>query len=157
MTGRPIFLAALAAATLSAVTAHADGAAAYKRCAVCHLANGQGVPGAYPPLAGRVADLAATPAGRAYLVLVPAKGVGGPMQVNGTTYRGFMPQQAGLAASDLADLLNYAGQTLGGSSAKGFKPFAPAEVDRILKQHASAQPADVAALRPKPATVAARR
>jgi len=53
----------------------ADGETIYqKRCAACHLANGQGVPGAFPPLAGRIDSAATDAAGRQYLVMVLEKG-----------------------------------------------------------------------------------
>jgi hypothetical protein len=156
MTRRLGFVAAAAAFSLCAGAAQADGAAAYRRCAVCHLPSGEGVPGAYPPLAGRVAELAATAEGRAYVILAPSRGVGGAMEVKGVAYRGFMPAQSGLTAGELADLLNYAGQALGGG-AKDFQPFTAAEVEATLKQHAAAQPGDVAALRPATPAVAGGR
>lgn len=37
--------------------AQADGAKLYAQCAGCHQANGQGLPGAFPPLAGHVAEI----------------------------------------------------------------------------------------------------
>ena len=41
-----------------------------QRCAACHLSNGAGVPGAFPPLKTDVRKLAGTVAGRRYLALV---------------------------------------------------------------------------------------
>ncbi|MCH1928364.1 cytochrome C-552, partial [Shewanella sp. C31] len=37
--------------------AQADGAKIYAQCAGCHQQNGQGIPGAFPPLAGHMAEI----------------------------------------------------------------------------------------------------
>src|SRR5215471_19140641 len=46
-------------------------------CGVCHQPSGLGVPGAFPPLAGHVAESFAQPNGRAYLVRVVLYGLSG--------------------------------------------------------------------------------
>ncbi len=43
-----ILLAFAGLAGAGPATAADDGATIYKRCAACHLANGAGVPGAFP-------------------------------------------------------------------------------------------------------------
>ena len=111
----------------SAAAQDVDGAAIYKRCAACHLATGAGVPGAFPPLRTDVRAMAMKPAGRRYLTLVVTKGVSGPITVEGKTYRGVMPAQAGLNDAQVAAVLNHVLAT----SAKGTpaaKPFTAAEV-----------------------------
>ena len=50
--------------------AQADGAKIYAQCAGCHQANGQGIPGAFPPLAGHVAEILSKAGGREYLIKV---------------------------------------------------------------------------------------
>ncbi len=132
---------------LAAGAARAEDAAVYQRCAACHGTEGQGAPGAFPPLAGRVAELAAAPGGRTFVILAPSKGLAGEIIVDRTVYRGFMPPQ-GLSPADLADALNYAGQTLGGRQARTFRPFTAAEIERVLADHPSAGPSELAALRP---------
>ena len=105
--------AAMAAALFSVVNAAEpaaldQGAKVYQRCAACHLASGQGVPGAFPALAGRVADAASLDAGRDYLVMSVVVGVSGEIVVNGSRIHGFMPAQAGLSDADIAAVLNHA-------------------------------------------------
>ncbi len=45
------------AAATSGSTAPVDGAAVYQNCAACHQAQGTGIPGAFPPLAGHLPKL----------------------------------------------------------------------------------------------------
>lgn len=128
---------------LFAATADVDGAAVYKRCAACHLPDRSGVPGAFPPLKADVKSLAAQSEGRRYLVLVVTKGVFGPIVVDGKTYRGMMPAQAGLSDAEIAAVLNYV--TEGGNG----KAFTAAEVAAIKTADAALRPADVGALNQK--------
>lgn len=66
----------------------ADGAAVYAaRCAACHQANGQGLAGAFPPLAG--SEWVTGDAMRLAKILL--HGVQGPITVKGVTYNGAMP------------------------------------------------------------------
>src|SRR5438105_15113831 len=71
--------------------AYADGAETFSaRCAVCHQADGHGVPGVYPPLANSVGDYLRLSQGRAYLVHVVSFGMTGAITSHGQTYSGFM-------------------------------------------------------------------
>lgn len=56
-------------------------------CATCHQLNGQGVPGAFPPLAG--ADWVT--GDEATLIRILLHGLQGPIEVNGNNYNGVMP------------------------------------------------------------------
>lgn len=56
-------------------------------CVACHQANGQGVAGVYPPLAG--SDWVTGNEERVIRVLL--HGLSGPVDVGGTTYNGAMP------------------------------------------------------------------
>ena len=56
-------------------------------CAACHQTSGQGVPGAFPPLAG--SEWVLGKEDRVIRVLL--HGLGGPIQVKGNTYNGAMP------------------------------------------------------------------
>ena len=56
-------------------------------CATCHQLNGQGVPGAFPPLAG--ADWVT--GDEATLIRILLHGLQGPIEVNGNSYNGVMP------------------------------------------------------------------
>lgn len=120
MMRRAAILLALAGLAASGPVARADdGATVYKRCAACHLADGAGVPGAFPSLKVDAKALAATPAGRPYLALVVIRGVSGPLTVAGKAYRGTMPAQAGLNDAQVAAVLNH---VVKGSSARAFTP-----------------------------------
>jgi mono/diheme cytochrome c family protein len=83
-----------------------DGAQVYTSCAVCHQANGQGVPGAFPPLAGHAADL--YEADPSYLAQVVLFGLEGAITVDGAQYASNMPAwQASLSDAQIAAVLNH--------------------------------------------------
>ena len=65
----------------------AKGKQAYTTCAACHQANGQGLPGTYPPLAGSEFVLGKEDR----LIRILLHGLGGPVQVKGNTFNGAMP------------------------------------------------------------------
>jgi mono/diheme cytochrome c family protein len=77
------------------------------QCAACHQASGEGVPGAFPPLAGHVPELAVAEGGREYLINVVLYGLQGEIEVHGETYDGVMPAWAQLDDEQIADVLNY--------------------------------------------------
>lgn len=65
-----------------------DGAELYaQQCVACHQANGEGMAGAFPPLAGSewVTGDAELP------IKVLLSGLGGPVEVKGQSYNGAMP------------------------------------------------------------------
>ncbi len=73
-------------------------------CAVCHQANGEGLPGAFPPLAGSdwVLGDPARP------VLVVLYGLQGPIEVNGRSWNSVMPAQGpNLDDEKVAQVLSY--------------------------------------------------
>jgi cytochrome c553 len=145
-----MFRVAIIAGIMAATNAAADdGAAAWKRCAACHRADGKGVPGAFPRLAGRLHDAAQSDAGRAYLILTVTAGVMGPIDVDGKTIRGIMPAQAGLTDADVAAVLNHASALPGpdGKTAEPIKPFTAEEVAAVKAAHSGASPNAVHAAR----------
>ena len=78
------------AADASAAAPQPDGAALFaQHCVACHQANGQGLPGAFPPIANHVGELVA--ADRTYPVQLLLYGMTGPITVKGTAYNGLMP------------------------------------------------------------------
>jgi mono/diheme cytochrome c family protein len=130
-----------------AQTTPADhGAKIYQRCAACHLPNGQGVPGAFPTLAGRVSQAAARDDGRDYLVMTVVAGVMGAIDVDGKTIRGIMPAQAGLADADIAAVLNHV-IVMPDASAVKARPFTAEEVAAIKARHQQSTPSSVHTLR----------
>lgn len=77
-------------------------------CVTCHLANGQGMKGTFPPLAK--SD---------FLVKYPEKsihsikfGMNGKVVVNGVTYNNAMPP-SGFADDEIADVMNYIRNSFG--------------------------------------------
>lgn len=130
-----------------AVAADAQDLALYQqRCAACHLPDGAGVPGAFPPLAGRVDAIAADPSGRRYLVAVISKGLTGALDVDGTTYQGVMPAQGGLSDEQVAQLLN--GLRFLGTPSAGGEAFTATEVARLRAADADLGMQGVVSLRP---------
>ena len=105
-----------------------DGAAAYAPCAACHMANGLGLPGAFPPLAGHAPELYA--ADRTYPVLVLLFGVMGQIQIDGTPYNGLMPAHAHLGDAELAAILNHVMTAFGNDELlpDDFTPYEAADV-----------------------------
>jgi mono/diheme cytochrome c family protein len=106
-----------ASAVAEPASAGAEEQAAYlTHCAACHLANGQGVPSAFPPFDARIGRWAATDAGRDYLASVVGNGLFGPIEVNGVQYMGAMPQMKHIDAAEIAGALNYAVGVFGGTN-----------------------------------------
>lgn len=69
-----------------------------QRCVSCHQADGQGLAGAFPPLAGAEYAVAANKAVPIRIVLY---GMQGPVTVKGVQYNGVMPPGGtGIAMSD---------------------------------------------------------
>ncbi len=81
-------------------------------CAICHQANGNGLPGAFPPLAG--SDYFADDRMRA--VEATIKGLSGPITVNGVEYNAVMPAMNYLSDEDLAAILSYVLTSWGNSA-----------------------------------------
>ncbi|MCA9795437.1 MAG: multicopper oxidase domain-containing protein, partial [Candidatus Eremiobacteraeota bacterium] len=79
------------------------GAAVFKRnCVACHQAEGQGVKGAFPPLAG--SDFLNQNPDKA--ISAVANGLTGEITVNGNKYNNVMPR-LGLKDEDIANVLTY--------------------------------------------------
>ncbi len=72
-------------------------------CFACHMANGEGLPGIFPPLAG--SDFLKADKDRATRIAV--KGLSGPVVVNGKTFNNIMPPQSQLDDTQVADVLTY--------------------------------------------------
>ncbi len=73
-----------------------------QNCVACHQAEGQGIPGAIPPLAG--SDFLNADETRAIEVVV--NGLDGPITVNGNTFNSIMPSLQ-LSDEDVANVLTY--------------------------------------------------
>jgi cytochrome c oxidase subunit 2 len=91
--------------TAAAVPADDLGASTYAaNCASCHQASGEGVLGAFPPLAGHAAEL--LEADRNYLPKVLLYGLQGEITVGGERYNGQMPAWQQLSDEAIAQTLN---------------------------------------------------
>ena len=80
-------------------------------CFACHLQEGQGLPGVFPPLAG--SDYLLTDKERAVRTVL--KGLNGPITVNGKPYNNVMPPQE-FTDDQVADVLTYVMNTWGNSA-----------------------------------------
>lgn len=72
-------------------------------CLACHQATGEGLPGAFPPLAK--SDYLLSDPDRAVGVVV--RGLTGEVTVNGQTYNSVMPAMSQLSDQQIADVLTY--------------------------------------------------
>ena len=91
-----------------------DGASVFSsRCAACHQATGQGLPGAFPPLAGSEFVLG----DEERVVRIVLHGLTGPVTVKGQSFNGAMPAWAdALSDAEIAAVLTYVRSSWGNSA-----------------------------------------
>ncbi|MEO5754089.1 MAG: cytochrome c [Chthoniobacterales bacterium] len=97
-------------------------------CATCHQANGLGVGGQYPPLAGsEYVD-----GGTKRLGMILLKGLQGPLTVNGQQYGSavMQPWEKTLNDQRIADVLTYIRQEWGNKA----EPVAPEGISALRKE-----------------------
>jgi nitrite reductase (NO-forming) len=82
-------------------------------CVGCHQAEGQGIPGTFPPLAK--SDFLMADTGR--VIETVLNGLTGPLEVNGQRYNGTMPPMGHLMDQDIADVLTYIRTSWGNTGA----------------------------------------
>jgi mono/diheme cytochrome c family protein len=98
-------------------------------CSACHQPSGQGVAGAFPPLAGHAPQLFEQK-GSAFMVRLVLFGMTGAIEVDGTQYNGVMPSWSSLRDDEIAAAINEV-LTAWGNEAhlpKDFKPVLPSDV-----------------------------
>lgn len=101
-------------------------------CVACHQGNGQGIPGAFPPLAnGHVPDLLAVEGGRTYLMHVILHGLSGEISVDGNIYNGAMPAWGQLTNEQIADVLTYISTAWENEPPEEFEPFTAEEIEEL--------------------------
>lgn len=114
-----------------------------KHCVACHQADGEGIPGLAPPLAGVLSKVAEVEVGRMYIAQVLFSGMAGTIKTRGNKFTGAMPSQSALSDHELAAVASYVLATFNGSSVvlkpEGFaalrgKPLPPAEVRKLREQ-----------------------
>ncbi len=109
-----------------------DGAKLYaQNCAGCHQAQGQGVPGAFPPLAGNPELF-----NDDYPVLVVLFGLQGPIEVKGQKINSAMPPFGHLSDAEIAAIVNDVRKAWGNDelTPKGLKPLTPEGVAELRKK-----------------------
>ena len=98
-------------------------------CSSCHQPNGEGIVGAFPPLAGHMPELVQAEGGREYLINVLLYGLQGEINVEGQTYNGVMTAWASLGDEQIAAVLNHESTSWGNADAlPNFEPFQPEEI-----------------------------
>jgi nitrite reductase (NO-forming) len=80
-------------------------------CFACHQSEGQGVPGAFPPLAK--SDFLMANKERSILSVI--KGLSGKITVNGKDFDGVMPAVTNISDDDVANVLSYVRNSFGNS------------------------------------------
>ena len=107
-------------------------------CTTCHQADGQGMAGAFPPLAGHAANL--FKAERSYLPKLLLNGLEGQISVGGNSYNGQMPAWSQLSDEELAGTLNYVLSSWGnGAELPDFEPYTAEEIAPFRDETLSAQ------------------
>lgn len=101
----------------------AAGAEHYAVCQTCHQADGNGLPNAFPPLAG--SDFVNGP-GAPHIAIV-LHGLTGPVTVKGQSFNSAMAPWASLSDEQIAGAINYERASWGNSGA----PVTVADVARI--------------------------
>lgn len=125
-----------------------SGADAFATCSACHLADGAGVPGAFPPLRNRASTIAALEGGRQYLITAVAYGLMGTIEIDGMQYFGVMAgNAAAMPPAAIAAVLNYVVFELADEPPADVEPFTAAEVAEVQAGVSPQSPAAAGALR----------
>src|SRR5438045_7274518 len=100
-------------------------------CQTCHQANGEGVPGQYPPLAGSEF----TNGGSRRMAMIVMKGLQGPVKVKGQTYGTavMQPWDKTLPDQKIADVMTYERSEWG----NGASPVTAEQIAALRKELAS--------------------
>lgn len=117
---RALLLAAGLLAVAGPALAQTAPPAYRSNCQGCHQADAKGLPGQFPRLNGRAAQIAATPDGRKYLMHAVLFGSSGRIVVDGKTIIGVMPAFGRLSDADLAATLTYVSRVGGGKPPAAF-------------------------------------
>jgi len=105
-----------------------------------------GVPGAFPPLAGRVPEILAAKDGKNYLIAVVLNGLQGEIMAKGQKYNGVMPSFAQLKDEEIAAVLTHIATQWGNKLPQGTN-FTAADVKAA--RGTKLTPAQVAEMRKK--------
>jgi nitrite reductase (NO-forming) len=123
--------------TSTPTAAATDGKALYlANCAMCHQPEGQGIPGAFPPLAKSDYLQKMTTSARRDLVEFILRGKTGKITVNGVEYNGVMTPVAGLDDAQMLAVMNYVSNTWGNTA----KPYTLDEVKKYRAEVIAMKP-----------------
>jgi len=128
----------------AAASGRVDGEAVYAdTCVACHLEDGKGKAGQFPPLAENE-DLFLSPDYPAKVVL---NGISGPIKVNGQSFDNAMPPFDVLGNEEIAAVITYVRSHLGNDSLKpaDMSALTAEDVGKLRQQEMSSE--DVHALR----------
>jgi mono/diheme cytochrome c family protein len=110
-----------------------------QQCAACHQANGLGVPGAFPPLAGSIWPLG----NEERVIKIVLAGIAGEMEVNGQKYVGNMPNiGAGLKDAQVANIISYV-RTAWGNKGEPVMDTKVAEVRKAIGGRGQYSPKEI--------------
>ncbi|RIH65484.1 cytochrome c [Mariniphaga sediminis] len=99
----------------SATMANHPGKKVYDAvCLACHMADGSGVPGMFPPLAQTDWVLE----DKERLIHITLEGLSGKIVVNGEEYNSIMPPNSHLSDKQIADVLTYIRQSFGNDASE---------------------------------------
>jgi mono/diheme cytochrome c family protein len=113
-------------------------------CQICHQAQGAGVGGQYPRLAGRASVTASSPEGRKFMSQLVLNGMSGKISVDNQFIVGFMPGFDRLSDADAAAILTY----ISGLESEQLKPAAfTAEEIRAARVGGRVSPSEMATTR----------
>ena len=142
---RTTFVVAVLLAGATRVSAAGSGGELFEaNCQICHQAQGVGVMGQFPRLAGRASVIASSPEGRAFMSQLVLNGMSGKISVDNQFIVGFMPRFDGLSDADAAAILTY----ISGLEAEQLKPAAfSAEEIRAARVGGRLNPSEMATIR----------
>ncbi|HEY2735992.1 MAG TPA: cytochrome c, partial [Polyangiales bacterium] len=143
---------ATAAAVVQPTGPTDPGEQVFQTCAACHQANAQGLPGAFPPLAGSE-WVGADPQTPIRVVLM---GLSGPVTVKGGQFNSMMPPPPGMDDDKIALVLTYVRSHFGNSAGAVTKDQVVAVRNSLAGRNKPFSAEELSSLRPaggaKPAT-----
>lgn len=128
----------------AAVTAAGAGGAYETVCQACHQADGKGLTGAFPPLAGS-SWITQDPETPVRIVLL---GLSGEIEVAGTKFNAVMPPPPGMTDEKIAEAISHARTSFGNSASKIDAAFVKQVRDSLAGRTNPWSAAELAALRP---------
>jgi mono/diheme cytochrome c family protein/heme/copper-type cytochrome/quinol oxidase subunit 4 len=112
------------------------GEKTFSNCMACHQANGQGIPAAFPPLAGHIPTLYKTEGGRQYIINVVLYGLQGEIEIDSAKYNGIMTPWGPLLKDDqIANVLNFALTSWGNDAL--LEEFTPITSEEVAAERAN--------------------